>query len=432
MAEPGSAPLPEEEMHLVDYLLVLAKYSRMIMVTSLTVTVAAYSFFFLHPNRYTATARLLPPQQNLTLSAQLLESLGGSFTPGTMGSAGSSSAVSGLLGLRSPSDLYVGMIKSDTVCDGIIERFHLCKLYRTRSLEDARKKLRQNARVSTSRKEGLIIIAATDTAPRRAADLANAFGGELDKLLKRLVVQEAQDRLAFLEKERRQASLNLIRAEEALRTFSEQNSVVQIDTQTRGMLEYIARLRAQIDSKEVQKQVLCQQATPLNYDVVRLETELKGLKEKLRAAETQWDQSCVGDVCLPTVKTPGLGLEYLRLFREAKFQEGLYQLFTKMAEIARLDMAKNVAVVQFLDRALPPGRRSNQRLKPALLAGLVTFILMVFAAFGRERWQRARAEKPQSFTQLSHYLAPWVALVNWTWAGIKRRWPRPRGRSSGA
>ena len=181
--------------------------------------------------------------------------------------------------------------------------------------------------------------------------------------------QEASERLAFLEKERVQATNNLAKAEEALRTFSEKNSVLQIDAQTRGAIEYIAKLRGEIDAKEVQIQVLRQQATPFNYDVVRLETESKGLKEKLRTAETQYGD-CVSNVCLPSSKAPAIGLEYLRLFREAKFQESLYLLYVKLVETARMDMARNFAVIQVLDPGIPPQKKSNKRLFPALLAGM--------------------------------------------------------------
>ena len=126
------------------------------------------------------------------------------------------------------------------------------------------------------------------------------------------------------------------------------------------MLQYIAQLRAEIDAKEVQVQVMRQQATPYNYDVVRLETQVKGLKDKLQAAEKQWDQSCIGDVCLTTSKMPMLGLEYIRLYREVKYQETLNQLYTKMVEIARLDLVRDMAVVQVVDQALPPDKRSNR------------------------------------------------------------------------
>ena len=126
--------------------------------------------------------------------------------------------------------------------------------------------------------------------------------------------------------------LPLPSAEEALRSFSEKTNVLQIDAQTKGMLEYIASLRANIDAKEVEVKVLQQQATPSNFDLIRLETEVRGLKDKLRAAETKMDPNCVGDVCLPTSKVPALGLEYLRLFRETKYQDNIYQLYCKLAE----------------------------------------------------------------------------------------------------
>lgn len=382
MDEPVTKPSHDDDnVRLLDYLLVIAKQSRMIIFTSAAVVVLVYLYHFISPDKYTATARILPPMQNLTMSAQLLDSLGGGVNPGGSAlSGGLGGLASSMLGLKSPGDLYVGMMEGDTISDHIIDRFKLRELYKANNIDTARKALRNNVEIRSDR-NGLISIEATDEDPQRAAAMANAFVDELDKLLQSMAIQEAKQRQAFLEKERRQASLNLTKAEEALRTFSEQNSVVQIDAQTKGMLEYIGNLRAAIDTKEVQIKVLRQEATPFNYDVIRLETELKGLKEKLHAAETQWDQACVGEVCLPTSKVPGLGLEYIRLYRELKFQEGLYQLYTKMAEIARMDMVKDIAVLQVVDRATPPEKRSNKRLLPAIKAGIGVFILIVVVAF---------------------------------------------------
>ena len=206
-------------------------------------------------------------------------------------SGGMAGMAAGFLGLKSPSDLYAGMMTGNTIFDRIIERFNLRRIYKEKYIETTRKALSKRANIS-AQKDGMITIEVTDKDPKRAAEMANAFAEELDKLLQGLAVQEAKGRLAFLEKERLQTSQNLTKAENALRTFSEQNSVIQIDTQTRGVLEYIAQLRAEIDAKEVQIQVMRQQATPYNYDVVRLETELKGLREKLASAEKQYDQTC--------------------------------------------------------------------------------------------------------------------------------------------
>ena len=404
----------EDEVHLLDYLIIMAKHSRMIIYTSIMVTVLTYLLLFIRPNQYTATARLLPPQQNLTLSAQLLSSLGGGVTPGISGPAGALGGIGGmassLLGLKTPGDLYVGMLTGNAISDRIIDRFHLRKIYKTKYIEDVRKNLGNFAKISTERKSGLIEIQVTDQDRQRAAEMANAFVEELDKLLNNLAVREASARLAFLEKERDQANQNLVRSEEALRTFAEQKSVIQIDTQTKGVLEYIARLRAEIDAKEVQIQVLRQQATPFNYDVKRLETEVSGLKEKLQTAEKEYDPNCVGNVCLATSKVPALGLEYLRLYQEVKFRDSLYQLYSRMVELARLDIARNISIVQVVDQARPPEKRSNTRVKWAFLAGGGTFFMMFFVALGREQLENVRSQEEEArrLSILAGYCQPFL------------------------
>lgn len=404
-----------DEILLLDYLIFLAKYSRMIIFVSVAVTVLNYLYLFCSPNTYKATARLLPPQQNLTMSAQLLEGMKGGVSPGAGpgGPGGGMGAItSSLLGLRSPGDMYVGMMTIEPVFDHIISRFHLMELYKTKSLESARKALSRSVNVYLGRKDGIIGVEVASATPKLAAELANAFIEELDWLLKGLALQEAEGRLAFLEKERLQASQHLAKAEESVRLFSERNSVLQIDTQTRGAIEYIARLRAEIDTKEVSIQVMRQQATPLNYDLVRMETEIKGLKEKLRSAESQME-NCVSDVCLPSGKAPGLALEYLRLFREAKFQESLYQLYTRLVEVARLDMVRDVAVVQALSLAMPPETRSTTRLLPSILAGIITFCAMIVVAFGLEYMQRLnnREDDVQRLSVLNDHLRAWTDML---------------------
>lgn len=382
------------EIHLLDYLIVLAKHSRMIIYFSVAISVLTYLIYLAFPNKYTATARLLPPPHNLNLSSQLLNTLGGGITPSdSVGAAGAKG--SGLFGLKSPSDLYVNMMLGDTVYDRIIKRFKLRELYKEKYIETTRRALSKTVNIS-GQKDGIIIVEVTDKDPRRAAEMANAFGEELDKLLQGLATQEATGRLAFLEKERENANQNLTKAENALRSFSEQNSVIQIDAQTKGVLEYIARIRAEIDAKEVQIQVMGKQATRFNYDMVKLEAEVQGLKNKLKTAENQYDQTSVGDAFLTTNKVPALGLEYLRLYREVKFQDALYQLYSKVVELARLDRVKDFSVVQVVDKALPPEKRSNKRLLPALLAGFVTGFMMIFFVFILEFWQDAKTNEENS------------------------------------
>jgi tyrosine-protein kinase Etk/Wzc len=413
MNEPeNKTGLNGEEGNLLKYLVILAKHSRAIIFYSIVVTVLTYLILLILPNKYTAITRVLPPQQNLTLSGQILDSLGGKSISSAAGGGGMGGMAASLLGLKTPGALYVGIMSGDTVFDRIIERFNLMKLYKTKYIEDARKRLAKDTKITGNKNDTIITIEVTGKTPEQVAEIANAFVEELDQLLQQLTLQEAKGRMAFLEKERFQTSQNLQKAEETLRSFSEKNSVLQIDTQIRGALENIARMRADIDAKEVYLQVLRQQATPVNPDMIRLETELKGWKEKLRNAEAQYD-NCLSDVCLPANKTPGLALEYVRLYREVKFQEGLYQLYIKLLEIARLDMTRDNLVVQVVDKAKPPQKRSNQRLLPALLAGMLTFFAMVLVSFGRERLKIVNNSEDtiQDLSALQEYMKPWKDML---------------------
>jgi tyrosine-protein kinase Etk/Wzc len=402
--------------HPLDFLILLVKHYRAIIYTSITATVLVYLVLFLLPNTYRATARLLPPQQNLTLSAQLLDTIAGTQLPGNPSSGSLGAMATNFLGLKDPGDLYASIMTGNTISDRIIKRFGLQKLYRKKYLEDARLKLHQVVRI-TSDRQGIISVAVTDKSPQRAANIANAYIKELQKLLQEMAETEAQTRLAFLEKEHDKANQKLTKAEVALRAFSEKNSVVQIDTQTKTALEYIATLRAAIDSKEVQIKVLREQATPNNYDVIRLETELKGLREKLHGAETQHDPSSIGNVSLNTSRVPSLDLQYLQMYRKVKFWDALDQLYSKLEEIARMDLIRNVATIQVIDQGTPPGKRANKRLVPALLAGVAVFLLMILVILGRERLLRMREdeEMAQRLSALANSLPSFFSWRIFRW-----------------
>jgi tyrosine-protein kinase Etk/Wzc len=389
MDEQLNKPSPvNDEVHLLDYLTVLSKHSRMIVYTTIVVGILTLLILLLIPNKFSSTARIMPPQQNMTLSAQLLDQLGGVALPANMAGGG---IAANLLGLKSQGDLYVGILGSNNIFDIIIERFDLKKLYKSwfsfndPYIEDIREELNKRSDM-TVEKEGLISIEVTDEDPRRAAEMANAFVEALDKVLQDIANQEGVSRLTFLEKERRKSSQNLAEMEEKLRGFLAQSGVLQIEAQTRGALEYIATLRASIDAKEVQIQVMRQQATPLNYDVIRLETELEGLKAKLKEVETQDAQNPgQGNSLISTSRVPALGLEYVRHYREVKYQEALFQLYSKLVELARLDTIRDLTVLQIVDRARLPEKKSKpKRLLLTVLIATATFFLMIFLAFTKE------------------------------------------------
>jgi tyrosine-protein kinase Etk/Wzc len=378
------SPRDEDEISLLDIAIVLAKYKKLILGLPFLAAAIATGITFLMPNWYTAAAKLLPPQQSQSNAVAILGQLGAL-------SGGASTA----LGIKNPSDIFVAMLKSRTVADAIIERFKLRQLYDKEYLQDARKTLSTNVDISAER-DGVISIEVADKSPKRAAEMANAYVDELEKLTLRLAVGEAGRRRLFFEKQLKQAKDDLTQAETELTRFQVEKRVLNPQGQASLTISAAAGLQAQIAAKEVQIKALRSFATQDNPDLYRAQEELAGLRAQL-AKVGRGGSSDPGDVLLSMGKAPGQGAEYLRRFRDMKYYETLYELLARQYEIARIDEAKDATLIQVLDKAVEPERKSKpRRTVIALLSGFVTGILATLAAFVMQAWGYAQQDPSSS------------------------------------
>src|SRR5579863_892251 len=234
----------EEDISLLDLVIVVARHRRRILFTVIAMTLAGALLAFILPVRYTATTSILPPQQGASAGSALLAQLS-ALNP-------LASVAGGGLGLKNPSDLQVALLKSRTVEDAMVVRFHLMELFHKKRLSDARDKLEKVIDIGTSTKDPLIRISATDPDPQRATDLANGYVEEFKKLSETLAVTEASQRRVFFEDQLRQAKDNLANAEEDLKRTEQKTGLIQLDSQARAAIESVASLRAQVAAKEVQ------------------------------------------------------------------------------------------------------------------------------------------------------------------------------------
>jgi len=163
----GRVASEEDEISLLDLLIVLAERKRLIFWVTAAFAILAVVISLLLPVRYTATVVLLPPQQNSSIGAALASQLG------NLG--GVAALAGGSLGLKNPNDMFVGMLKSRTVEDAMVEHFGLMQEYHKKYLSDARKTFDSRATVDGNGKDGLIHISVEDQDPQRAADLANGY-----------------------------------------------------------------------------------------------------------------------------------------------------------------------------------------------------------------------------------------------------------------
>ncbi|HAV43064.1 TPA: hypothetical protein DCX15_03520 [bacterium] len=373
----------EEEISLMDYLAVILKCRKMIIIfCTLTVLATAVTSLLL-PKSYRATASIFPPKIERTLPA-MASGMGASLT-------------GGLLGIKSEADLYVGMLESRRVSDALIDRFDLMGVYKAKYREEARKALKNKTTIQKRTKDEIIIVSVEDIDPKRAADMANAYLDELDHLNKELNITEAGKKRIFLEERLKETRKGLAQAEENLREFKKGHKVVAMDVQAGALVGAAGKIQAEIAAAETELGILKEFSTEESLKVIDLRSRIKELKKKLAEIE-RGKLSAAGNpsekrdtLYTPFTKVPDLGLQLARLTRNVTIQTAIYELLTKEYELAKMEEAKDTPTLQILDRALPPEKRFKpKRRQMVMISGLASLFFSIFLAFAFEYFKRMR------------------------------------------
>jgi tyrosine-protein kinase Etk/Wzc len=351
------------EVDTLDVLLVLSSRKRMIVSVTIAAAVLAAIVSLLLPKTYTATTTILPPEQSQSAVSALFGQIG-------LLSGLSSSDFTG----KDSSDLFVAMLKSRTIQDALVNRFDLRREYWVKDYQDARKKLNSRSDIVSNPDSSLISISVSDHDPRRAAAMANAYVEQLRSLNQNLAVSEASQRRLFYEQKLDAERESLSEAELALKQAEERTGLLQPDAQGRAIIDAVAHARAQVGIKEVQVEAMRSYATPNNPDLQRAERELAGLRAQLASLERSSGQLGNGNLEIPTRRLPAVELDYIRRARDMKYHEALYEFLTKQLEAARIDEAKEAIVVQVVDKAVVPEKKSGpHRLLITLITALLVF-----------------------------------------------------------
>jgi len=395
---------PEREASLLDIVVLLVGNKLFITRFVFAAALVAIVVSFLLPARYEAKIVLLPPAQNSSLGSALLGQVGNAGSLGSLGAA----LASGTLGIKTPADMYVALLTSRTVEDAMIKRFGLMAEYDKKTISGARKEFERRTTAVAGAKDGMIRISLEDGDPNRAAELANGYVEEFRKLSATLAITEAAQRRLFFEQQLQQAKDNLTAAEEAMRKTQQSTGVLQIDSQARSLIESAAVLRAQVVAKEVQIQSMRSFAAEDNPALILAKQELAALQTQLeQLAGSQNDAG--SDINLSKGRVTGAGLEYLRRFRDLRYNETVFELLAKEFEVAKLDEAQEGAIVQVVDAAVPPDQRSSP-LRTLIVIGMtiLAFFVAVFWVFLRESLTRA-FEQPENRQRLEAIKRFWKA-----------------------
>jgi capsule polysaccharide export protein KpsE/RkpR len=348
------------------------------------------------PSRYQSVARLMPPDNQSSSGLAMAAAALSGQASGLAGLAGD------LLGIKSTSDLFVGILGSRTVADNLIHKFNLQKLYHARRMEDARKALASHTDTAVDRKSQIITITVTDKNPQRAEAMAQAYVEELNRLVADVSTSSARRERIFLEGRLQAVNQDLQSAEKEFSQFASKNTAIDIKEQGKAMFDAATTLQGEYIAGRSELEGLRQIYTDQNVRVRAAQARMGELQSQLnklggKGESTSLEKATLVDPLYPSIrKLPLLGVTYADLYRRTKVQEVVFETLTQEYELAKVQEAKEIPTVKVLDPPNLPDKKSfPPRTLIVVLGTMLAFSFGVAWVFGSALWEGTDPADPR-------------------------------------
>ena len=381
-----------EEIDILDYINIISKHRWMIIKNSFITGVLVLIISFFLQKTYTAITTLLPPDESQ--QDGLLSNI-----------MGSPLSQLGFQQFGSTSDLFVQILQSRTVMDNVLQTkfkfddktVKLIDILGFDSNEKARNAMQEKVVVKSS-DEGIISIAIEIFNPELAANVANAFVFELDRINKEKYSSKAKNSRIYIENQLVLTEKKLSAAGDSLAVFQEKYKAIALEEQTRTAIEKAGEIKGEIIAKEVQLGVALQTMKTDNILIIQLKKEIEELKKQYNYLQFGDNVSLADkkEFYIPFADVPVIGLELAELIRDVKVQETVWQLLNQQYYQAKIQEARDTPTVQVLDKAIPPELRTRPKRKLlVLVGGFLAFIISIFWAFIKEYINKIKHEKKE-------------------------------------
>ncbi|MGA2374039.1 MAG: GNVR domain-containing protein [Candidatus Sulfotelmatobacter sp.] len=394
---------------LIRYLTLLWTKRRPLRRATLAGLLLGALLAFALPKQYQSTVQLMPPDSQSS-SSTMLAALSAKAGSGIGAMAGD------LLGGNSTGALFLGILRSRTLEDRLVERFQLKKVYGVKLEEDARTRLSNNTGISEDHKSGIIALSVVDQDPARATRIAQAYSEELERLVSQLSTSSAHRERVFLEDRLKVVKHELDQASADFSQFASQNAAINIPEQGKAMVEAAALLQGQLIAAESELKGLEEIYTASNVRVRSVEARVAELRHQLEKLDGDSGPASPGASpnersAYPTIRQlPLLGVTYADLLRRTKIQEAVYETLTQQYELAKVQEAKETPSVKVLDAASVPERKVfPPRLLIMFWGALLGLAAASFWVVGGTRWQQLDSRDPGKL--LAHEVFQTVSSV---------------------
>jgi uncharacterized protein involved in exopolysaccharide biosynthesis len=399
----------KNEVNILDYIYLMARRWKLIVINLLIICSVAAVISLLLPKWYTGTAMILPPKERkeeFGFAGALAELPIPVIRLGEKGSA---------------ADVVMGILKSRSVADSMVDKFDLMKLYKTDRWEEAVRTLGENTTVRRT-DEGLIAVSVLDKSPVRAAQMANVYIRFLDNINRELSLDWTKERRDFVEIQCDSVESALRTAQDVLQAFQRRHGIISVDAQAEATIKAAADLETEIMGLNLKLQSLKTSLGEKHPEVEFTEERIRIRQNQLasllkeispassslqlfRSNDPEESGHKLSTLFIPLGSVPELKTEYTRLSLNMEVQSAILKYLQEELEKKKIETRGEMSTVQVVDWATPPEMRTKPKRKTiVLISGILGLIFNIFAILGVEYFQALKSGGDENSEKLKKIL----------------------------
>ncbi len=377
----------EKNINLLDYLLVLLKWKRFIIIFMFCSLVIIYLLIrFTIKEQFDAYSVIVPSEEN---SLGGLSGLLGSLDPFSIGLGPSS----GEMGM------YNTIIYSRSSLEEIIRKFDIYRKYDvdTTGVEYKVKTIEMLSKSITTEMtdDGAFVISVRSIGAQLSADISNYLIELMNRRIIELRAKKSRLNREFLGERLAEIRYNLKSAEDSLKEFQEKTGILSAEEQVKSMLRVYSDLEVNLMTKKLELSIM-------ENIYSENSAEVEGLKMQVNEFEKQYNklknQGVDNSMLVPVEELPEHAITYFRLLRDIEINQQILQFVVPLYEQARFDEQKDTPVMQVIDYAeAPPKKSYPPRVLLTLAINIGIFVFLTLYIFFKENTVIQESPKYQFF-----------------------------------
>jgi uncharacterized protein involved in exopolysaccharide biosynthesis len=373
-----------KNIQLIDYFVLLVKWKKLLLFIFIISTIISYLFiYFFIEEQFESSAVILPAKETeITGISNVLKNIKG--LPFGLPST-----------INNELDLYSTIVNSRTVLDKVIKKFDLVKVFEIDSsqkdcYERTLKILRNSIDTKTS-EEQVFEITVTLNSPTLSADVANYIVKILNDTLVELEISKSKNNREFLENRLLEVRNNLKISEDYLKDYQKKSGMLDAKEQIKGIISVYSELETQLISKQIEFGIYQKIFGKNSPQFENSKIQLKEYEDKLAKIKKEGQED---SYLLALNSLPQKAIDYIRHYRDVEINSAILEFLVPLYEQAKFDEQKDIPVLQVLDEAIPPAKKSYPpRVIFSTLVGFAVFLFCFFCILISENDNLRESEK---------------------------------------